>query len=218
MTENEQQVTTENTPKEENKRPPRPSRGEQRERRGRGDRRHTRRPNVVKEFEERTVSIKRVTKVVKGGKHMRFTALVVVGNGKGKYGFGTGKAGEVPDAIKKAMDMARKNTFTIDFVGADTIAHEVIGKFGACNVFLKPAPAGTGVIAGGSVRAILELAGVKNCYSKVYGSRSPINVIRATSQGLQNLKTYEQLQQLRGRKIKEKKEVTEPIELSEQED
>lgn len=152
-----------------------------------------------KEYNDRTVEIKRVTKVVKGGKHMRFTALVVIGNGKGKYGFGNGKAGEVPDAIKKAIDKAKRNTALINFVGADTIAHEVNGKYGACTVFLKPAPDGTGIIAGGPVRAVLELAGIKNVYSKVYGSRAPINIIRATHHGLSQLKTLEQYKSLRGK-------------------
>lgn len=160
-----------------------------------------RRPRETREkdFQDRTVEIKRVTKVVKGGKHMRFTALVVIGDGKGKYGFGTGKAGEVPDAIKKANDKARRNLAFIRFVGADTIAHEVIGKFGACEVFLKPAPDGTGIIAGGPVRAVLELAGIKNVYSKVYGSRAPINIIRATHNGLTQLKTLEEYKSLRGK-------------------
>lgn len=169
------------------------------QRRG-GDRRRPRRDAPeIKEFEERTISINRVTKVVKGGKHLRFTALVVVGNGKGKYGFGTGKAGEVPDAIKKATDDARKNTFNITFVRANTIAHEVTAQFGACTVFLKPAPDGTGIIAGGAVRAVLELAGLKNIYSKVYGARSPINMVRATVEALESIKTYAQVKALRGK-------------------
>ncbi len=178
-------------------RPARP-RGDRGDRRPRNDRR-PRREAIVKEYEDRTVAINRVTKVVKGGKHMRFTALVVIGNGKGKYGFGTGKAGEVPDAIKKALEAAKRNTAEIKMVRADTIAHEVIGQFGACRVFLKPAPDGTGIIAGGPVRAVLELAGLKNVYSKVYGSRAPINIIRATNAGLQSLRTYEDVMALRGK-------------------
>ena len=177
---------------------PRPGNKFDRPRRDKNSRR-PRRDNEPKEYEERTVAIKRVTKVVKGGKHMRFTALVVIGNGKGKFGFGTGKAGEVPDAIKKALDAARKNTSTIQFVRAGTIAHEVIGQWGACNVFLKPAPDGTGIIAGGPVRAILELAGCKNVYSKVYGSRAAINIVRATHQALSMIKTKEQYLALRGK-------------------
>jgi small subunit ribosomal protein S5 len=161
--------------------------------------RRPRRDNEVKEFQERTVEIKRVTKVVKGGKHMRFTALVVIGNGKGKYGFGSGKAGEVPDAIKKALEAARKNTATITFVRAGTIAHEITGQWGACNVFLKPAPEGTGIIAGGVVRAVLELAGLKNVYSKVYGSRAPMNIVRATNDALSQIKTKKEYLALRGK-------------------
>ena len=164
----------------------------------RGPRRF-RRDNEPKEFEERTVAIKRVTKVVKGGKHMRFTALVVIGNGKGKYGFAHGKAGEVPDAIKKALDAARKNTSMINFVRAGTISHEVFGQWGATNVFLKPAPDGTGIIAGGPVRAILELAGCKNVYSKVYGSRTAVNIIRATHEALKQLKSKKDYLALRGK-------------------
>jgi len=161
--------------------------------------RRPRRDNEVKEFQERTVEIKRVTKVVKGGKHMRFTALVVIGNGKGKYGFGSGKAGEVPDAIKKALEAARKNTATINFVRASTISHEFTGQWGACNVFLKPAPEGTGIIAGGAVRAVLELAGLKNVYSKVYGSRAPMNIVRATNDALSKIKTKKEYLALRGK-------------------
>ena len=132
-------------------------------------------------YEERVVAINRVTKVVKGGKRMKFSAVVVIGNGKGKYGFATGKSGEVPDAIKKAVDRAKRNTYTVKLVNAGSISHEIIGTFGATRVFLKPAPEGTGIIAGGAVRAILELTVIKNVYSKVYGSRTPINVIRATN-------------------------------------
>jgi small subunit ribosomal protein S5 len=161
--------------------------------------RRPRRDNEPKEYEERTVAIKRVTKVVKGGKNMRFTALVVIGNAKGKYGFAHGKAGEVPDAIKKALEAARKNTSMIQFVRAGTITHEVIGQWGATNVFLKPAPEGTGIIAGGPVRAILELAGCKNVYSKVYGSRAAINIVRATHDALSQLKTKKEYLALRGK-------------------
>ncbi len=150
-----------------------------------------------KEYEERVVAINRVTKVVKGGKRMKFSAVVVIGNGKGKYGFATGKSGEVPDAIKKAVDRAKRNTFTVKLVNAGSISHEIIGSYGATRVFLKPAPEGTGIIAGGAVRAILELTGIKNVYSKVYGSRTPINVIRATNNALSNLKNYQAVKALR---------------------
>jgi small subunit ribosomal protein S5 len=161
--------------------------------------RRPRRDNEPKEYEERTVAIKRVTKVVKGGKNMRFTALVVIGNGKGKYGFAHGKAAEVPDAIKKALESARRNTSVITFVRAGTITHEVTGQWGATNVFLKPAPEGTGIIAGGPVRAILELAGCKNVYSKVYGSRAAINIVRATHEALGQLKSKKEYLALRGK-------------------
>lgn len=152
---------------------------------------------VQKEFEERVVSINRVSKTVKGGRRMKFAALVVVGNGKGKYGFGTGKSGEVPDAIKKACEQARKNTSSVQLTKGATISHEVVGEFGATKVFLKPAKEGTGIIAGGPVRAILELAGVKNVYSKVYGSRTSINIIRATNIALNSLKDYKTVLSLR---------------------
>lgn len=150
-----------------------------------------------KEYEERVVQINRVTKVVKGGKRMKFSALVVIGNKKGKYGFGMGKSGEVPDAIKKSVEKAKRNTFVIHMVKGNTIAHEVIGNFGATRVFLKPAPEGTGIIAGGPVRAILELSGIQNVYSKVYGSRTAINIIRATNAALSSLKDYKEVQALR---------------------
>ena len=128
---------------------------------------------------------------------MKFSALVVVGNGKGKFGFATGKSGEVPDAIKKAVDKAKKNLIDVEIVNGGTLAHDTIGKFGATNVFLKPAPEGTGIIAGGPVRAILELAGVKNIYSKVYGSRTKINIIRATASALKNQKDFKSTMSLR---------------------
>lgn len=169
------------------------------------DRKGARRPREEekKEYEEVVVDINRIAKTVKGGRRMRFSALIVIGNKKGKFGFGTGKAAEVPDAIKKALEAAKRNTFEIHVVKkGDTIAHETIGNFGACHVFLKPAPEGTGIIAGGPVRAILELAGIRNVTSKVYGSRAPINVIRATTNGLTGLKSYAQVQALRGKESK----------------
>lgn len=162
-----------------------------------GDRKGERR-DAPKEFEERVVFINRVSKTVKGGRRMKFTALVAIGDRKGRYGFALAKAAEVPDAIKKASEAAKKNLHTIKLVKGSTISHEVIGKFGACNVYLKPAPEGTGVIAGGPVRAILELAGVRNVCSKVYGSRAAINVVRATNQGLESLKSYKETRTLRG--------------------
>lgn len=188
-------------PKAEERRERRPH-GERGDRRnGRGERRGERRDrrDEPKEFEERVVFINRVSKTVKGGRRMKFTALVAVGDHKGRYGFGTGKAAEVPDAIKKAIDAAKKNLHKVHLVKGDTLSHEVVGKFGACNVYLKPAPEGTGIIAGGPVRAILELAGVRNVCSKVYGSRAAINVVRATSQGLDSLKSYKETRVLRNK-------------------
>ena len=128
---------------------------------------------------------------------MKFTALVAVGDHKGRYGFALAKASEVPDAIKKATEAAKKHTYQLHIVKGGTLSHEIIGKYGACSVYLKPAPSGTGIIAGGPVRAILELAGVQNVCSKVYGSRAPINILRATHQGLQNLKDYKEVKALR---------------------
>ena len=144
-------------------------------------------------YEEKVVKISRVSKTVKGGKRMRFTALVVIGDGKGKYGYGLGKSIEVPEAIKKAIASARKNLFKVQITKNGSITHPVMGRFGATKVFLKPAPEGTGLIAGGAVRAILELAGVKNVYSKIYGSRTQTNAVKATVDGLTQLKTYDEI-------------------------
>jgi small subunit ribosomal protein S5 len=164
---------------------------------------HGRTP-IQKEYDEKVVSITRVSKTVKGGRRIRFSALVVIGNGKGKYGYGIGKSLEVPDAIKKALGVAQSNLQALPIVKNDTIPHTIIGEFGACKVFLKPAPAGTGVVAGGPVRAILELAGIKNVYSKIYGSRSSINVIKATVLGLKQLRTISLAKQLLGEEAKAK--------------
>ena len=154
-------------------------------------------------FEERVVSINKICKTVKGGRWLRFSALVVVGDGKGYVGFGTGKANEVPDAIKKALEAAKKNLYKVPMIKGDTIPHEIIGEFGSSKVFMKPAPEGAGIIAGGPVRAVLELAGVKNIYSKVYGSRAPINIVRATINGIENMKTVSKVAALRGKEPKE---------------
>ena len=197
--------TTSEAPKEERAprgdRRPHGERGDRGNRKGgRGDRKDRKPAQPKDDMEERVVFINRVSKTVKGGRRMKFTALVVVGDHKGKYGFALAKAAEVPDAIKKATEAARKTLYTIELVGkGHTISHEIVGKFGACNVYLKPAPEGTGIIAGGPVRAVLELAGVQNVCSKVYGSRAPINIIRATNQGLNNLKSFKQMKTLRNK-------------------
>jgi len=149
------------------------------------------------ELEDRVVSINRVTKVVKGGRRLRFAAIVIVGDKNGHVGFGTGKAQEVPEAIRKAVEDAKKNLINVPMVGS-TIPHEVIGRYGAGKIMLKPAVEGSGIAAGGSVRAVLELAGVGDITSKSLGRNTPINVIRATIQGLKQLKTAESVAAMRG--------------------
>ncbi|QKY70958.1 30S ribosomal protein S5 [Lentibacillus sp. CBA3610] len=158
-------------------------------------------PNKL-DLEERVVAINRVAKVVKGGRNFRFAALVVVGDKNGHVGFGTGKAKEVPEAIKKAVDDARKNLIEVPIVGT-TIPHQIHGQYGSGNVLMKPATEGTGVISGGPVRAILELAGVNDILTKSLGSNTPINMIRATLNGLSNLKTAENVAKLRGKSVEE---------------
>ena len=154
------------------------------------------------ELKDRLVAINRVTKVVKGGRRFRFAALVVVGDRKGRVGIGTGKANEVPDAIKKAVEDAKKNIFTVPVIGT-TIPHEITGRYGAGSVYMRPAIEGTGVIAGGATRAILELAGISDILTKCLGSRTKINVVRATVDALQNLRTVESVAALRGKKPEE---------------
>ena len=166
------------------------------------ERKQNKRQEREKEFEERVVVINRVTKVVKGGRRFRFAALVVIGDKKGRVGFGTGKANEVPDAIKKAVEDAKRNVIKVPTVGT-TIPHEVTGVYGAGKVVLRPASEGTGVIAGGPVRAVLELAGIKDVLSKCLGSRTPVNVVRATITGLSELKTISTVAETRGKKYSE---------------
>ncbi len=149
---------------------------------------------------EKVVAINRVAKVVKGGRTFRFSAVVVVGDGQGHVGVGNGKASEVPDAIKKAIEEAKKNLIEVPIVGT-TIPHEYIGKFGSARVMLKPAEEGTGLITGGSVRPVLELAGYKDVRTKVLGTNKPRNVVYATLEGLKNMETKEQVAKKRGIKV-----------------
>ena len=154
------------------------------------------------EYEERVVALNRVSKTVKGGRVMKFAALVVIGDQKGTIGVGQGKAAEVPDAIRKAIEDAKKNMVTISLKGS-SIPHEVIGEFGAGRVLLKPAPAGTGVIAGGAVRAVVEVAGIKDIRTKCLRSRNPQNVVNATVEGLKSLRSAEQVAAVRGKSADE---------------
>jgi small subunit ribosomal protein S5 len=154
------------------------------------------------ELKEKVVAINRVAKVVKGGRTFRFSAVVVVGDEQGRIGVGNGKAAEVPDAIKKAIEDAKKNLITVPIVGT-TIPHEFVGRFGSANVVLKPAPEGSGVIAGGSVRPVLELAGYKDINTKVIGTNNPRNVVYATIEALKSMTTIEEVAKKRGKKVSE---------------
>ena len=148
------------------------------------------------DLQERVVAINRVSKTVKGGRIMKFSALVVVGDGNGIVGYGLGKAGEVPDAIRKGIEDAKKNMITVSMKG-DTIPHEVTGIYGAGKVLLKPAAEGTGIIAGGTCRAVVEMAGIKNIRAKCLRSNNPINVVKATLAGLSELRTVEEVARIR---------------------
>ena len=155
------------------------------------------------ELNEKVVSIKRVTKVVKGGRNMRFTALVVVGDGNGHVGAGLGKAAEIPEAIRKGKEDAAKKLVTVAMDENNSITHDLIGKFGSASVLLKKAPEGTGVIAGGPARAVIELAGIKNIRTKSLGSNNKQNVVLATIDGLSQIKTPEEVAKLRGKSVEE---------------
>ena len=154
------------------------------------------------DLQEKVVEVRRVTKVVKGGRNFRFAALVVVGDENGHVGIGSGKAMEVPDAIRKAVEDAKKNLIRVPMVGT-TIPHEVIGHFGAGRIIIMPAQEGTGVIAGGAARDLLELAGLKDVRAKCLGSRNPRNMVNATIEGLKSLKTAEDIAKLRGKTVEE---------------
>ena len=154
------------------------------------------------EFVEKLVSLNRVSKTVKGGRVMKFAALMVVGDEKGRVGFGTGKAAEVPEAIRKGIEDAKKNMINVSLSGT-TIPHEVIGEFGAGRVLMKPASAGTGIIAGGPVRAVMEAAGIKDIRSKCLRSNNPNNVVNATFEGLKALRTPEEVARIRGKNVED---------------
>ena len=155
------------------------------------------------ELNEKVVSIKRVTKVVKGGRNMRFTALVVVGDGNGHVGAGLGKATEIPEATRKGKEDAAKNLISVALDENDSVTHDYIGKFGGASVLLKKAPEGTGVIAGGPARAVIEMAGIKNIRTKSLGSNNKQNVVLATIEGLRQIKTPEEVAKLRGKSVEE---------------
>ena len=169
------------------------------ERRERGPRRERR---VESEFQEKMVSINRVSKTVKGGRNMRFAVLMVIGDGKGRVGCGIGKATEIPEAARKATEDAKKHLVHVSMKGT-SIPHETVGRFGTGEVLMLPAPEGTGVIAGGPARAVLELCGIKDIRTKSYGSNNPANCVKATIDGLSQLRTAEQIARLRGKTVAE---------------
>ncbi len=156
----------------------------------------------VSEFKEQLVAVNRVSKTVKGGRNIRFTALMVVGDENGRVGVGMGKANEIPEAIRKGNEVAKKTMITVPMKDT-TIPHEVIGVYGAGRVMLLPAPEGTGVIAGGPVRAVLEALGIRDIYTKSYGSSNPVNMVKATLAGLKQLRSAEQIAKLRGKSVEE---------------
>ena len=196
MAENEQiNVTVENT--EETVAP----KGK-RNFKGKNDRRERAPKKEASDLDKVVVNVRRVTKVVKGGRTLRFSALVVVGDKKGKVGLGIGKSKDVSSAIEKATTIARRNMKLIPIVEG-TIPHETVGKFSATNILLLPAPEGTGVIAGGSARAVIELAGIRNIVTKKHGSSNKINVVKATMEGLLSLKTKEEIARRRGKSVEE---------------
>lgn len=166
------------------------------------DRKPENNENNAVELKEKVVAINRVSKTVKGGRIMKFSALVVVGDGNGIVGFGMGKAGEVPDAIRKGIEDAKKNLIKVSLKGT-TIPHEVIGRFGAGSVLMKPAAPGTGVIASGAVRAVVETVGIKDIRTKALRTNNPFNVVRATIAGLSSLRTVEEVAAMRGKTVKE---------------
>ena len=155
-----------------------------------------------REFMEKVVYLNRVSKTVKGGRVMKFSALVVVGDGKGKVGYGLGKAAEVPEAIRKGIEAAKKNMITVTLSGT-TVPHETIGEAGAGRVLMKPAAPGTGVIAGGAVRAVMEAVGIKNITARYLRSHNPQNVVKATMEGLKALRSPEQIAAIRGKSVEE---------------
>ena len=170
--------------------------------RGKGDRKERTPRKEVSEFDKRVVSVRRVTKVVKGGRTLRFSALVVVGDGKGRVGLGIGKSKDVSSAIEKATTIAKRNVKNIPIVEG-TIPHETTGKFSATQILLLPARQGTGVIAGGSARAVIELAGIKDIVTKTHGSSNKINCVKATMAGLLSLRTKEEIARRRGKSVEE---------------